>query len=184
MQHLHSLFVMCVPTRVQSFIPAGCLGGVCFCAPTCIRPNFATPAGAAPTRVQSFIPAGCLVGVCNSPLHVSGQTSLPPQGPPLPRGQSFIPAGCLGGECNSPLHGYPAKLRCPRRGRPYHGYNHSSLRDVWGGVCNTPLPGYTPFMYPAKFAGVRRRPPPPPLPIIRDCECVAPWPTFATLFLT
>ena len=30
------------------------------------------------------------------------------------------------------------------------------------GVCNTPLPGYdhsAPYMYPAKFAGVRRRPP-------------------------
>ena len=34
--------------------------------------------------------------------------------------------------------------------------------------------------YPANFAGVRRR----PLPIIRDCECVAPQPTFAALFLT
>ncbi len=34
--------------------------------------------------------------------------------------------------------------------------------------------------YPANFAGVRRR----PLPIIRDCECVAPRPTFAALFLT
>ena len=75
----------CAPLpRGQSFIPAECLGGVCFCAPTCIR-----------------------------------QTSLPPQGPPL--------------------HGYPAN-----------------------------------------FAGVRRR----LLPIIRDCECVAPRPTFATLFLT
>ena len=39
------------------------------------------------------------------------------------RVQSFIPAGCLGGECNSPLH----------------GYNHSSLWDVWGGECNSPL---------------------------------------------
>ena len=55
------------------------------------------------------------------------------------RGQSFIPAGCLGGECNSPLHGYPAKLRCPRRGRPYHGDNHSSLRDVWGAYAFAPL---------------------------------------------
>ena len=55
------------------------------------------------------------------------------------RVQSFIPAGCLGGECNSPLHGYPAKLRCPRRGRPYHGDNHSSLRDVWGAYAFVPL---------------------------------------------
>ena len=36
-------------------------------------------------------------------------------------------------------------------------FTHCSGRQ-WG-VCNTPLPGYTPFMYPAKFAGVRRRPP-------------------------
>ena len=57
------------------------------------------------------------------------------------RVQSFIPAGCLGGECNSPLHGYPAKLRCPRRGRPYHGDNHSSLRDVWGAYAIRPYTG-------------------------------------------
>ena len=97
---------------------------------------------------------------------------------PLPRGQSFIPAGCLGGECNSPLHGYPAKLRCPRRGRPYHGDNHSSLRNVWGRMLLHPYmypanfaapAGAAPTRvqssgpgYPANFAGVRRRPPPPP----------------------
>ena len=154
MQHRHSPFVMCAPIRGQSFIPAGCLGDECNSPLHGYPANFAAPAGAAPTRVQSFIPVGCLGGVCNSPLHVSG------------------------------------KLRCPRRGRPTHGDNHSSLRDVWGGECNSPLHGYPaklryprrgrPYMYPANFAGVRRR----PLPIIRDCECVAPWPTFATLFLT
>ena len=58
---------------------------------------------------------------------------------PLPRVQSFIPVGCLGGECNSPLHGYPAKLPCPGRGRPYHGDNHSFLRDVWGAYAFAPL---------------------------------------------
>ena len=34
--------------------------------------------------------------------------------------------------------------------------------------------------YPANLAGIPDAPP----PIIRDCECVVPWPTFATLFLT
>ena len=31
--------------RGQSFIPAGCLGGVCFCAPTCIRQTSLPPQG-------------------------------------------------------------------------------------------------------------------------------------------
>ena len=43
---------------------------------------------------------------------------------------------------------YPAKLRCPRRGRPYHGDNHSSLRDVWGANA------IRPYMYPANLAGI------------------------------
>ena len=111
-QHLHSLFI------VYEMITQGLHGLFTVCA----RPFSCPP--------------GRRGGVCDTPLHVPGQTSLPREGPPLPRGQSFIPAGCLGGECNSPLHGYPAKLRYPRRGRPY--------------------------MYPANFAGVRRRPHPPP----------------------
>ena len=53
-----------------------------------------------------------------------------------------------------------------------------------------------PYMYPANFAAPAGAAPTctrqtslasadaPPLPIIRDCECVAPQPTFATLFLT
>ena len=77
-------------------------------------------------------PSQCVKRLCNTCTALS-------QCAPLPRGQSFIPAGCLGGECNSPLHGYPAKLRCPRRGRPYHGDNHSSLRDVWGAYAIRPL---------------------------------------------
>ena len=95
---------------------------------------------------------------------------------PLPRGQSFIPARCLGGVCDTPLHGYPAKLRYPRRGRPYHGDNHSSLRDVWGayairpytGTRQTSLPPQGPPLhgYPAKLRCPRRgrpyMPPPPP----------------------
>ena len=92
-QHLHSLFVMCAPTTGTIIHPCGMSGGVCFCAPTCIR-----------------------------------QTSLPPQGPPLP------------------------------------GYNHLA-------------PG-TRQTSPASADAL------PPPPIIRDCECVAPRPTFATLFLT
>ena len=49
-----------------------------------------------------------------------------------------------------------------------------------GGECNSPLHGYQ-----AKLpCPGRGRPQTPPLPIIRDCECVAPRPTFATLFLT
>ena len=42
------------------------------------------------------------------------------------------------------------------------GTSHSGLAARLGGVCDTPLHGYMhsgPFGYPAKFAGVRRRPP-------------------------
>ena len=101
---------------------------------------------------------------------------------PLPRGQSFIPARCLGGVCDTPLHGYPAKLRYPRRGRPYHGDNHSSLRDVWGAYAIRPYTGTRQTSLPPQGPPLHASPPPPP--IIRDCECVAPRPTFAALFLT
>ena len=64
---------------------------------------------------------------------------------------------------------YPAKLRCPRRGRPYHGDNHSSLRNVWGPNAIRPYTStrptwqaslmpprrgrmqFAPYMYPANF---------------------------------
>jgi|GEM_PF-4410797 len=112
----------------------------------------------------------CVKRLCNT-CTASSQYAKRPCNPctalsqcaPLPRGQSFIPAGCLGGECNSPLHGYPAKLRCPRRGRPYHGDNHSSLRDVWGAYAFAPLHVSgklrcprrgRPYMYPANLAGI------------------------------
>ena len=63
------------PTRVQSFIPAGCLGGG--------RMQFA------PTRGQSFIPAGCLGGANAIRPYMRYQAKLPcpgrgrPQTPPL-----------------------------------------------------------------------------------------------------
>ena len=84
-QHLRSPFVMCAPTRGQSFIPAGCLGGVCntplhgynHLAPgirqTSLPPqgpplhgyqaNFAAPAGAAPT---CLLPPPQLLGIVNA----------------------------------------------------------------------------------------------------------------------
>ena len=65
MQHLRSPFVMCAPTRVQSFISAGCLVG---------RMQFA------PTRVPgqtSLPPQG-------PPLHVSGKLRCPRRGRPYP----------------------------------------------------------------------------------------------------
>ena len=82
---------------------------------------------------------------------------------PQPRGQSFIPAGCLVGR----MQFAPTCIRqtsLPPQGPPLPGYNHLA-------------PG-TRQTSPASADAL------PPPPIIRDCECVAPQPTFATLFLT
>ena len=43
--HLHSLFVMCAPTTGTIIHPCGMSGGVCFCAPTCIRQTSLPPQG-------------------------------------------------------------------------------------------------------------------------------------------
>ena len=55
---------------------------------------------------------------------------------------------------------YPAKLRCPRRGRPYHGDNHSSLWNVWGANAIRP---YT-STRPTWQASLMPPPQGPPLP--------------------
>ena len=54
-------------------------------------------------------------------------------------GTIIHPCGMSGGRMLLRPYMYPAKLRCPRRGRPYHGDNHSSLRDVWGAYAFAPL---------------------------------------------
>ena len=95
---------------------------------------------------------------------------------PLPRGQSFIPARCLGGVCDTPLH-VSGKLPCPGRGRPYmYPANFAAPAGAAPTRVQSSGPGY-----PANFAAPADALPPQ---IIRDCECVAPQPTFATLFLT
>ena len=63
-------------------------------------------------------------------------------------GALFVP-GCRG-VSHTPPHTGP-------KGAEWM-YPHSSLRDVWRAYSIRPYPGTRPFMYPAKFAGVRRRP--------------------------
>ena len=135
MQHLHSVFAVCETTmhHLHSVV-AVCEttmqhlhSVVAVCEAT--MQHLHNPVAVCETTTQHL---HSVVAVCEaitqhlrSPFVMCAPTRV----------QSFIPAGCLGGVCDTPLHGYPAKLRCPRRGRPY--------------------------MYPANFAGVRRRPPPP-----------------------
>ena len=77
-------------------------------------------------------------------------------------GTIIHPCGMSGGRMLLRPYMYPANFAAPAGAAPTRVQSSG--------------PGY-----PANFAGVRRRLPPP---IIRDCECVAPRPTFATLFLT
>ena len=145
------------PTRGQSFIPAGCLGGECnspLHVPGKLRcPRRGRPyTGTRQTWQASLMPrprspdhsslwdvwgANAIHPYTGTIIHPCGMSGGRMQFTPT-RGQSFIPAGCLEGEC----------FCAPTRGQSF------IPAGCLGGVFDTPLHGY--------LAKLRRRPQTPP----------------------